>query len=104
MTKKRRPSLLRQTVELPWDDAHRYPSFKKQIYSEMPTISIEQAKPGYDVIIVGSGAGGGQMAYTLTLAGLKCVMLEAGRSYDPVTETPMFQRADQAPWAGALDA
>lgn len=66
----------------------------------MPTISISQAKPDYDVAIVGSGAGGGQMAYTLTLAGLKCVMLEAGRSYDPATETPMFNRPDQAPLGG----
>ena len=41
------------------------------------------------------------MAYTLTLAGLKCVMLEAGRSYDPVTETAMFQRGDQAPLGGS---
>jgi len=41
------------------------------------------------------------MAYTLTLAGLKCVMLEAGRSYDPVQETPMFQTPDQAPLGGA---
>ena len=40
------------------------------------------------------------MAYTLTLAGLKCVMLEAGRSYDPATETPMFNRPDQAPLGG----
>ena len=63
----------------------------------MPTISIDQAKDEYDVVIVGSGAGGGQMAYTLTLAGIKCCMLEAGRSYDPVTETPMFNRPDQAP-------
>ena len=60
----------------------------------MPTIPVSEAKPEYDVAIVGSGAGGGQMAYTLTLAGLKCVMLEAGRSYDPVTETAMFQRGD----------
>ncbi len=52
----------------------------------MPTISAAQAKPEYDVVIVGSGAGGGQAAYTLTLAGLKCVMLEAGRSYDPLEE------------------
>jgi choline dehydrogenase-like flavoprotein len=37
------------------------------------------------------------MAYTLTLAGLKCVMLEAGRSYDPATQTAMFHRPDQAP-------
>ena len=67
----------------------------------MPTISIDQAKAEYDVVIVGSGAGGGQMAYTLTLAGLKCVMLEAGRSYDPQAETPMFNRADQTPLGGA---
>ena len=67
----------------------------------MPTISIKEAKDQYDVIVVGSGAGGGQMAYTLTLAGIKCLMLEAGRSYDPASETPMFNRPDQAPLGGA---
>jgi hypothetical protein len=66
----------------------------------MPTIPCSKAQPEYDVEIVGSGAGGGQMAHTLTLAGLKCVMLEAGRSYDPIGETPMFQRSDQAPLEG----
>ncbi len=67
----------------------------------MPIIPPFKTQPEYDVAIVGSGAGGGQMAYTLTLAGLKCVMLESGRSYDPVTETPMFQRGDQAPLGGS---
>lgn len=67
----------------------------------MPTIAPSQAKEEYDVVIVGSGAGGGQMAYTLTLGGLKCVMLEAGRHYDPATETPMFNRPDQTPLGGA---
>lgn len=67
----------------------------------MPTIPISKAKAEYDVIIVGSGAGGGQMAYTLTLAGVKCLMLEAGRSYDPAMETPMFQTGAQAPLGGA---
>ncbi len=66
----------------------------------MPVITSSKSQPSYDVVIVGSGAGGGQMAYTLTLAGLKCVMLEAGRDYDPVRETPMFQRPDQAPLRG----
>src|SRR5579871_504971 len=66
----------------------------------MPTISADAANKEYDVIIVGSGAAGGQAAYTLTLAGLKCVMLEAGRSYDPLTETPMFNTPDQAPLMG----
>ncbi|CAA9411785.1 MAG: Glucose-methanol-choline (GMC) oxidoreductase:NAD binding site [uncultured Phycisphaerae bacterium] len=67
----------------------------------MPTISADQAKPEYDVVIVGSGAAGGQAAYTLTLHGLKCCMLEAGRSYDVVNETPMFHRPDQAPLRAA---
>src|SRR5882672_11408793 len=67
----------------------------------MPIISSGQAKQEYDVVIVGSGAGGGQAAYTLTLAGLKCVMLEAGRSYDPPAETPMFNTRAQAPLMGA---
>ena len=31
----------------------------------MPTIPISEAKPEYDVAIAGSGAGGGQMAYSL---------------------------------------
>ncbi|MDA7916184.1 GMC family oxidoreductase [Verrucomicrobia bacterium] len=66
----------------------------------MPKIKPSQAAKEYDVAIIGSGAGGGQMAYTLTLAGLKCVMLESGRDYDPGTETAMFQRNDQAPLMG----
>ncbi|MDB5356671.1 MAG: oxidoreductase family protein [Phycisphaerales bacterium] len=66
----------------------------------MPIISADKAKPEYDVVIVGSGAAGGQSAYTLTLSGLKCLMLEAGRSYDVVNETPMFNTHDQAPLMG----
>jgi choline dehydrogenase-like flavoprotein len=66
----------------------------------MPIVTASTAQKEYDVAIVGSGAGGGQMAMTLTLAGLRCVMLEAGRAYDPAAETPMFQRPDQAPLLG----
>ncbi len=66
----------------------------------MGMISADQAKNEYDVVIVGSGAGGGQAAYTLTLAGLKCVMLEAGRNYDVLNETPMFNTPNQAPLLG----
>jgi choline dehydrogenase-like flavoprotein len=54
----------------------------------------------YDAIIVGSGAGGGMAAYSLTKAGLKVLMLEAGRHYDPLTETPMFNIPSQAPLRG----
>jgi choline dehydrogenase-like flavoprotein len=67
----------------------------------MPLITPSQLKARYDVIIVGSGAGGGQAAYTLTLEGVKVLMLEAGRNYVPETETPMFETADQAPLRGA---
>ena len=64
----------------------------------MPFITTATAeKETYDVIVVGSGAGGGQTAYTLTMDGARVLMLEAGRKYDPVAETPMFQTPDQAP-------
>ncbi len=66
----------------------------------MALITSSKSQSAYDVIIVGSGAGGAQMAYTLCLGGLKCVMLEAGRNYQPALETPMFQRPDQAPLRG----
>ncbi|MDH3298398.1 MAG: GMC family oxidoreductase [Gemmatimonadota bacterium] len=54
----------------------------------------------YDVIIVGSGAAGGMSALVLAVHGLKVLMLEAGRNYDPVTETPMFQLPSEAPLRG----
>jgi choline dehydrogenase-like flavoprotein len=55
----------------------------------------------YDVIVVGSGAGGGMCSHVLTSAGLKVLMLEAGRDYDPVSETPMFNLPKDAPLRGA---
>ncbi|MBS0420106.1 MAG: GMC family oxidoreductase [Proteobacteria bacterium] len=67
----------------------------------MPFVDAEAvARNEYDVIVVGSGAGGGQMAYTLTMEGARVLMLEAGRKYDPATETAMFQTPDMAPLRG----
>jgi choline dehydrogenase-like flavoprotein len=64
----------------------------------MPFIDPAAAcKEDYDAIVVGSGAAGGQSAYTLAMEGARVLMIEAGRRYTPETETPMLQTPDQAP-------
>lgn len=40
----------------------------------------------YDVIVVGSGAGGGAITWALTKAGVKVLLLESGPAYDPSTD------------------
>jgi choline dehydrogenase-like flavoprotein len=67
----------------------------------MPFVTSSKTKPAYDVIIVGSGAAGGQSAYVLATAGARVLMLEAGRNYDPISETPMFNPPHQAPLRGS---
>lgn len=66
----------------------------------MAILTDRKSTREYDVIIVGSGAGGGMMGMLLSLNGVKVLMLEAGRNYDPIKETPMFNTPDQAPLRG----
>ena len=49
------------------------------------------AASAYDAIIVGSGAGGGTVAYNLTRAGAKCLMLEAGGWYDAAKDSKWLE-------------
>ncbi len=63
----------------------------------MPVISPHETRSDYDVVIVGSGAAGGQMAYLLAMEGAKVLVLEAGRMFDPVRETAMFHTPNLAP-------
>ena len=46
-------------------------------------------KDSYDAIIVGSGAGGGTVAYRLTKAGMKVLLLEQGPKYNPFQDYPL---------------
>src|SRR6516164_5428235 len=68
----------------------------------MPFLATSKTRaPRYDVIIIGSGAAGGMAAHVLTQAGVKVLMLEAGRNYDPASETPMFETNADAPLRNA---
>lgn len=67
----------------------------------MTTGAIDPAGATADVIIVGSGAAGSMAAYILTKAGLRCLLLEAGRDYDPQKEVNMLAPESDAPLRGA---
>ena len=67
----------------------------------MAIVTPASAQESYDAVIVGSGAGGGQTAYTLAMEGAKVLILEAGRNYDVAKETPMFQTNADAPLRGS---
>ncbi len=62
----------------------------------MNLFEIKEQPKVYDVIIVGSGAGGGMAAHELTKAGAKVCLLEAGGYFDPAD--PKYINQLKAPW------
>ncbi|SEJ37322.1 Choline dehydrogenase [Cyclobacterium xiamenense] len=57
---------------------------------------IQTAGDAYDVVIVGSGAGGGMASKILAEAGLKVAVVEAGADFDPAKEEHRTQL--RPPW------
>lgn len=67
----------------------------------MGELQIKKQPKNYDVVIVGSGAGGGMAAYTLSKAGLKVCLLEAGPMYDPAKNVTQLKNPWESPRRGA---
>ncbi len=67
----------------------------------MGDLQIKKQPKKYDVVIVGSGAGGGMSAYILANAGLKVCIVEAGPLYDPVKNITQFKNPWDSPRRGA---
>jgi choline dehydrogenase-like flavoprotein len=64
-------------------------------------MDLVRQRQTYDVCIVGSGAGGGMAAYTLTRAGANVLLLEAGGPWDNTRDSAMMKMPYDSPRRGA---
>lgn len=67
----------------------------------MGDVQVKKQPKKYDVVIVGSGAGGGMAAYTLANAGLEVCMIEGGPMYDPQKNITQLKNPWDSPRRGA---
>lgn len=67
----------------------------------MADFQVKKNPKKYDVVIVGSGAGGGMAAYVLAKAGVKVALLEAGPAYDPAKNVTQLKWPYESPRRGA---
>lgn len=67
----------------------------------MGEFQIKKQPKHYDVIIVGSGAGGGMATHVLANAALKVALIEAGPMFDPIKDSLQLKNAWESPRRGA---
>jgi choline dehydrogenase-like flavoprotein len=67
----------------------------------MGDLQVKKQPKQYDVVIVGSGAGGGMATYILSKAGLKVCLIEAGEMYDPQKNVTQLKHPWDSPRRGA---
>jgi choline dehydrogenase-like flavoprotein len=70
--------------------------------SQRAAAAIKPGTEQYDVIVVGSGAAGGMAAYQLATAGIKVLLLEAGRLIDTIREYRTMEWPYASPRRGRL--